>query len=281
LKTAPVLPDEKGWYSLKRDVDLGAIEGMRELGHIAKLSITDIGLVTVRHVARLKALQSVGALWLWCDVTRRAMRHLIQLPGLLSLDVLCIQGPGELAHFEKAPALKVFRANHYMTEQDLLNVCRCESLQELGAQGCTLTHTALSGVLELPHLHSLDIEATRFDDNMARRLSGSRSITSLDIGATRVTREGLKHLTKMRGLRSLDLWATRLDEDDLTLLRDLPALEYLSLGNIEGCQSLDADRIVPLLLELPALERVWLDGMRLKVEHEAALKARLDSVRVS
>ncbi len=277
----PVICDESGWHSLKRDVFPQVIESLRTVGHIEKLPLTDIDLVTVRHVLRLAPLQSIEQLWLWCDVTRRAMRHIIQLPGLRILDVLSIRGPGELGHFDKARSLRVFRANNFLTEQDLLRVAKCESIRELGAQNCALTQKSLSALLLLPYLQSLDIEATGFDDSMAKRLSQSETITSLDIGATRISGAGLSHLVRMKALRSLDLWATRLTEEDLKLLLQLPNLEFLSVGNYEGCASLDPQRVVPLLLELPSLKRVWLDGISLTPEQKLALESKLDSVRVT
>jgi len=278
---ATIFPDERGWYSVKRDLSAQVIEPLRTLGRIEKLSLTNIDLVTVRHARRLASLQSIEQLWLWCDVTRRAMRHIVQLPGLCVLDVLNIRGPGELGHFNKARNLRVFRANHYLTEQDLLHIAKCESIQELGAQNCTLTHKSLLALLSLPQLQSLDIEATGFDDSMAKRLCRSETISSLDIGATKISGIGLSHLVAMKALRSLDLWATRLTEDDLKLLRQLPNLEYLSVGNFEGCASLDPQRVVSLFLELPSLKRVWLDGIPLTPEQKLALESKLDSVRVT
>ena len=151
-------------------------------------------------------------------------------------------------------------------------------IAEIGAQGADLTLPSLDALLALPDLEALDLEGTSFDDRMAKRLRGSR-ITSLDIGATKVTRRGLEHLTEMKQLRSLDLWATGLTVDDLQLLTKLPNLEYLSVGAVEGAASLEAPKLVPLLLRLPAMKRVWLDGVQIDPHHAELLKERFDSVR--
>ena len=280
-----ILPDEKGWYSLKADIAPEIVRALRDVGHIEKLSITNIPLVTVRHAHLLKGLQSVGQLWLWCDITRRAMRHLIELPSLVAMDVLFIRGPSSLGCFEKARTLEVFRANNCLNETDVIQVAKCKSIKTLGIQNAILTKASFAAILSLPRLESLDIEATRFDDRMASALSQSRTITSLDIGATKITGRGLEHIVSMTSLRSLDLWQTALSEDDLELLSGLPDLEYLSIGNIEGntegCPALDIERIVPLLLRLPSLKRIWLDGIKCESEYRRLLEARFSFVRIN
>ena len=279
-----ILPDEKGWYCLKGDITPETVQALQDVGHIEKLSITHIPLITVRHVRLLKELQSLGQLWLWCDIKRRAMRHLMELPGLAILDILCIRGPGSLGNFEKARTLEVFRANHCLNETDVIQIAKCKSIKTLGIQNALLTDASLAAILGLPYLESLDIEATRFDDKMARALSRSCALSSLDIGATKISVNGLKHIVSMKSLRSLDLWETRLNEDELGLLSELPNLEYLSIGNIEGntegCPALDIDRILPLLLGLPSLKRIWLDGIKCNPEHQKILETKFDSVRI-
>jgi hypothetical protein len=83
----------------------------------------------------------------------------------------------------------------------------------------------------------------------------------------------------------LDLWATPLQDQDFELLQRLPALEYLSVGGYrygnEVPPSLDTARLLPLLLSLPALKRLWLDGVRLDPEETATLKKKLDSLQVT
>ena len=271
-----ILQDDRGGYSIKGRNTLHSLGSLRDAGHLEKLSVTEIDLVTVRHIQQMASIRSVGWLWLWCDVTRRAMRHVIQLPGLTVLDVLSIQGPGELGCFSSARNLREFRANHYLTEQDLLQVAKCESLQEIGAQNSTLTHRSLAALLSLPHLRSLDIEATAFNDRMAKQLSYSKTISSLDIGATKLTGIGLRHIASMEGLHSLDLWATSIAEKDLVLLRELPQLEYISLGNYDGDVSLDPEQVVPVLMDLPSLKRIWIDGMFLTLDQIALLESKLE-----
>ena len=275
-----ISPDAQGWYALERDIELCAVEQLRQAGPIAQLSVSKVPLVTVKLAKRLVELP-VDRLWLWSKVTRRAMRQIIQIPGLRVLDVFSMTGPSSLRYFAKAQSLEEFRANLYLTREDLLEVAHCPTLKEISAQGSELTPDALAAILALPQLTRLDIEATRFDDRMAKRLSSSRTIETLDIGGTPVTGIGLEYLLRMEQLRSLDLWATHITEADLPRLQDLPNLEYLSLGNYDQHVQLDADAVCQLVLQLPSIKRVWLDGIVLNTTQKAALEQKLESLRVT
>jgi hypothetical protein len=273
--------DSRGWYSIEGEPTRDLVQRLAAIGHLDQLSITKARLVTAKLAAQLAQLPSVGWLWLWCDVTRTAMRHIAAIPGLHTLDVLALRHPGNLEGLNRATSLRTLRANHYLSEQDLLAISQCASLCELGVQHAKLTPRALEALLRLKHLKSLDLEGTDFDDDMAESMAETLSLESLDLGATKITRRGLQRLTAMQNLRVLDLWATPLIEDDFALLSDLPALEYVSIGGYEGSPSLEASRVLPLLLSLPSLKRVWLDGVALQAEQLAALKDRLESVRVT
>lgn len=276
----PISPDSQGWYSFERDIDPNVAEQLKQVGRISKLSLTKIPLVTVKLARRLSGLH-IDSLWLWCDVTRRAMRQIIQTPSLRELDILCIKGPGSLGNFRKAESLETFRANHYMTEADLLEVTQSPQLMQLGAQGAELSSNSLAAILGLPKLTSLDLESTRFNDSMAKKVSRSKTIESLDIGATCITGVGLEHLSQMRQLRSIDLWATDITEADLQFLLHMPKLEYVSLGNREDLPQLDAEKVCGLILESPSLKRVWLDGIRLSEAQRETLEAKLESLQVT
>lgn len=275
-----ISPDSNGWYSLEGDLSPEIIRQFSEVALLEKLSITKIPLITVKLAQRLSCLR-VRQLRLWCNITRRAMRQVIRMPGLHTLDVLCVSGPSYLANFRDAQDLEIFRASHGMTDSDLLEVTQCARLRELAAQNAELSHASMSAILSLPGLTSLDLEATRFDDNMAKRTSRSKTIKSLEIGETRITRIGFEYLVQMEQLHSLDLWATDLKERDLRLLVNLPNLEYVSLGNHDEIPPLNSKDITQLLLDCPRLKRVWLEGINLEPAQKEALEAKLDSLRIT
>ena len=273
-------PDEVDCYCIEREVSDDDIAALTELGAISRLSLSNIACLTVVQAKRLKRLKSVKSMWLWCDVTRSAMREIIGIPDLVTIDVMSMPLGGKLAHFDRAHSLETFRANLFLTEADIFAVAKCRSMQTLGLQNSAITMAAIKALLALPKLRALDIEATRFDDKMARRLSASNTITALDVGATRITRKGLKHIVKMQQLTHLDLWATTLNEDDLELLTVLPRLEYLSIGTYDHGVPLNAERVTTLLLRMPTLRNVWLDGVMLSPVQLAQLSANKIVLRV-
>ena len=269
------------WVKLTGAIKPKDIRGLRNLGHIPKLSITESPLLTVKTASAFSALKSVSHLWLWCDVTRTAMRHILAIPGLREIDVLAIVNPGKLGLFSSAESLEVFRGNHYLTEADLLAVTSCRSLREIGAQYSSLTPRVVEALLDLPELRTLDLEGTAFDDKMAASISNSNRLVSLDIGNTRLTRKGLSHLCTMKQLRSLDIWAANITESDLDLLAQLPTLTYLSLGNMEGLSTFNAESLLPRLKAISSLQLVWLDGIALNPKQQAELESRYAKVIIT
>ncbi|MDM5179899.1 hypothetical protein PO883_22155 [Massilia sp. DJPM01] len=250
-------------------------------GPVGKLSLTKMPLLTERIARGFRSFQSVDQLWLWCDITRTAMRHVVSIPGLRVLDVLRMVKPGRLEGFSAASALEEFRANHSLSADDIMEVCRCPSLRELGAQGAELSAQAISALLQLPKLASLDLEGSRFDDAMAAQLSASTSITSLSIAATDISSVGLAHLCRMKQLRQLDLWATSIPESDLVLLAGLPELEYVSVGGYDHLPSMQAASLLPLLSAIPSLKQLWLDGVDLTPSQRDQLAARYEYLRIT
>jgi hypothetical protein len=250
-------------------------------GPIKKLSLTDMPLLTARTAQGLRSLPSVEHLWLWCDVTRTAMRHVVSIPGLRVLDTLNIVKPGRLEGFSEALSLEIIRANHGLSAEDMLEISTCRTLCEIGAQDAELSPELISALLAMPRLNAIDLEASRFDDAMAEQLSASTSITSLDVGATNLSHIGLAYLCKMQQLRSLDIWAAPVRECDLDLLAALPKLEYLSIGGYGDARPLDAESILPTLSAMPSLKRLWLDGIELTPSQREALDERYENVRIT
>jgi hypothetical protein len=254
---------------------------LASLERIENLALTGQPLVTVAIARGLASLKSVTRLWLWCDVTRTAMRYVVAIRGLQVLDVLNVRPPGRLKGFSAASSLEVFRCNHCLNDLDLIEIAACRSLKEIAAQSASLTMAALEALLDIPGLQSLDLEGSNFDDRFAARLSKSQTLRSLDVGATRLTREGLKQICRMTQLRSLDLWSSQITEPDVDLLAELPHLEYLSIGQLDGETIFNADTLLPRLRAIRSLERIWLDGVILSPTARAELDERYKYVRVT
>lgn len=270
------------WVSVEGPFTTADLEELGTFGAIEKLSLTEQPLVTGVIAKGLRSVLSVDQLWLWCTVTRAAMRYLVSIPGIRILDVLDIRNPGRLSGFSSAQALHEFRCSLCLTEEDLLEIATCRSLQQIGVQSSQLTQKALKRLLKLPNLRSLDIEGTRFDDRMAALISESETLQALDVGATRLTRKGLEHIVQLPQIRSLDLWATRLEETDFDLLAQLPQLEYLSVGgNSFAPQKFNPDSLFERLCQVASLSRLWLDGVILNDEQKLRFEQRFTQFRLT
>jgi hypothetical protein len=266
-------------YRFEGQIPRNVLETLGNGKPISKLWWAKRPRLTVKEARRLLGLR-VRDLTLWTTVTCPAMRQVVRIPGLESLTVLGISGPGRIRDFQRAQTLERFNCS-WLKEHDLLEVAKCETLVELSVQSSVLNHSVLAAILALPCLHLLDLEGSNLNDAMIRCISQSTTITSLEIGGTSLTREGLKHLLRMQQLRGLDLWATKLSDQDLRLLQELPNLEYLSLGGYDHLHAFDAATVMDVLLAIPGLKRVWLDGVRLDSTQKALLEGRLESLRLT
>lgn len=230
------------------------------------------------QVARSLASLRVRDLTLWTTVNRYALRQIVRMPDLQALALLGLSDPGRLKDFRLAKSLRRFSCDR-LTPEDLLELATCTSLEELRSQGARLDRASLAAILALPLLHLLDLESSNLDDAMVRRISRSTTITSLEIGGTRLTHKGLKHLINMQQLEALDIWAASLSLEDLRLLPALHRLKYLSLGKHEGIHTLDSAGVVEVLLAMPGLKHVWLDGVHLDPAQKTMLEARFERFR--
>ena len=255
------------------------LRSLKRLGPIQRLSLHKHPSLTVSVAKGLAALESVDSFGLWCTITRAAMRYVVSIPRLRTLDVLYIKFPGKLQGFAEATSLKEFRANSGLSEADLLEISTNSSLQVLGAQASEMTPRAFESLLGMENLKKLDVEDTAFDDTMAALASASKTLVSLEVGATRLSGKGLKHLCRMKQLRSLDLWATHINIADLSLLSEMPALEYLSVGDYGMKCGLDAGQVIEQLDKISSLKRIFLDGIRLSDSQHAELLEKYDDVR--
>ena len=188
---------------------------------------------------------------------------------------MAIAGLGRMNGWAQAAMLHTLQMPH-LSERDLLEIAQCVSLRELDLECAELTPRALRELLRLPHLSGLGLDATVFDDAMAEETASCANIQRLDISATCLTARGLAHLQRMPALRSLDVWSTAIDDAALACLPEFPALECLTLGSAWGERSLDADRLVPILLAMPHLKRLWLDGVVIDQAQKERLDAKLE-----
>ena len=251
---------------------------LRNLHEVAidKLSLTKQPLLTVALAREFDKFKSVREFFLWCSVTRTAMRHVIKISGLEELNILALQHPGQLEGFENNQSLKTFRCN-FLSERDLLEVLKLPKLQKVGAQDSDVTSMVIDAIVA-SSIQGLDIESADLDSDMVANLATSSTIQKLDIGNVGLDAAGLARVCKMSQLRELDIFANNITEADLDLLQALPHLEYISVGGFDGQNTLTSSGVLPRLRNLKSLKRIWLDQVFVSDSDLAELREQYDHV---
>lgn len=219
--------------------------------------------------SRFERLGALRQLSVYSWTTRTALRHITVIPELKDLFLNGLRHPGRLERWGEMAALE--HLNVYgATANDLRAVLAAPRLRTLTSHSVELDEACIAVLAAKPGLRAVDLERAVLDDAGLRVLASSPSITSLTVPATNITAAGLRWVAEMRQLRELDIWATDHTADDLAILADLPRLEFLSVGGYDGQLRLTAEAVIPRLHALPALKRIWLDGIPLTTAQKVA-----------
>lgn len=264
---------------LEGQIDLARLQALAAQGRIDTLMLYTQQLLDSTLAAGLAEAQEIGHLRLLCPVTRSALRRVIGLRGLHTLELSSLCAPGRLGGFDKASDLRSVIASHCLRESDLRAIAGSPYVHTLDAHASKLTPRALDAVLEMPRLERLLLGGGALTDALAPQLPRGSGIIALNLAHAPLSRSGLAHVLRMPALRELDLWATPLQLDDLDLLTGLPQLENLSLGHWDDERKFDGAALLAKLAALPALRTVSLDGVRLDAPARAAFKARFADFR--
>jgi Leucine-rich repeat (LRR) protein len=275
--------DKDGSIDINGPITLEKLKRLRNYEHIERLSSNQDSLLTAKIAQNFKFLRSVNQMWLWCNVTRAAVRHVVGINNLKFLDVLCIKGVGRLDKFADALTLERFLCAHahYLTHEDISEISSCKSLKSICLNTCTLESKTIHNFLELPNLETLELEDSNFDDKMAKSISESRSIKDLEVGNTRLTKKGLIDICRMKQLEALDIWATNVKENDLDILIELPNLEYLSFGPSYEGDEFTPEILIEKLGAIKSLKRIWIDGVQFNKSEKSILEEKYEQVRIT
>ncbi len=245
------------------------------------VSITKTGRLPARFARGLSNYQKLEKLWIWCDVYRTAMPHILALPQLAVLDILCVSRPGRrMCTFANAEKLQQLRCNNGLTESDLIAISTAPSLEELGAQFSGLTSRGLRALLSMESLTAIDLECAGVTDNLAAQIAESRQLLTLELGNNPISDVALKKICSMSQLKGLDIWQTNISVSGIEQLARLENLEFLSLGMYGDDEPLlSGDSVIPILDAIPSLKRVWLDGVSLNPAQGEMLKSRYEFFR--
>ncbi|MCT4609670.1 MAG: hypothetical protein N4A70_10735 [Pelagimonas sp.] len=228
----------------------------------------------------LTGWQPIRRIEIWDGTTKAALRRLMAVEGLEDLFLLDLRPHGKLAGMPLPRSLWRLHCD-FLSSRDVQALARLPGLQELWSHYAGMSEKTIEALLAMPTLTHLELEGAGLNDDLAERLAQAQGVTHLDIGATQVGARGLRAICKMTQLTELDIWALPIEDADLGLLTSLPHLEYLSLGNVFDQPGLTAEGVMAILPELPALKRLWLDGVAMPEVDLAALGERLEHVQVS
>ena len=264
---------------LEGQIDLARLQALAAQGRIDTLMLYTEQLLDSTLATGLTEAEEIGHLRLLCPVTRSALRRVIGLRGLDTLELSHLCAPGRLGGFDKAGDLHSVIAPHCLCESDLCAIAASPGVHTLDAHASKLTPRALDAVLEMPRLERLLLGGGALTDALAPQLPRGSGILALNLAHAPLSRSGLTHVLRMPALRELDLWATPLQLDDLDMLAGLPQLENLSLGHWDDERKFDGAALLAKLAPLPALRTVSLDGVRLDPSTRMAFKARFADFR--
>lgn len=259
---------------LEGEIDLARLQALAAQGRVDTLTLYSAELLDSSLAAGLAEAQEIGHLRLLCPVTRSALRRVIGLPGLHTLELSALRAPGRLGGFDKISNLLSVIAPHCLRESDLRAIAGSPRVHTLDAHASKLTARALDAVLDMPQLECLLLGGGALTDALAPQLPRGRRIRALNLAYTPLSRRGLAQVLRMPALRELDLWSTPLQLDDLDLLADLPQLESLSLGHWDDERKFDGAALFAKLSPPPGLRKVSLDGVLLDPPTRTAFKAR-------
>ncbi len=275
-----VIKDDKESLDLEGPIPYSGIANLGSHRSYKKLALTKSANFPAKYARGLKVYSEIQKLWLWSKVFRTAMPHIIGLPELETLDILFLRKPGSrLCSFSDAEKLKIFRCNTGLIESDLIAISSAPALEVFGAQSAMVTERALDALMKAPYLHSVDLEATGFGDNLAAKIAESTQITTLDLGSNPISAAGFKSICSMPQLKHLDIWHTNTKAHDLVQLENLEKLEYLSVGGYYGCDELKAEDILPIISKMPSIRRLWLDGVTLTEAQKIELTDKYEYFR--
>jgi hypothetical protein len=271
-----------GEITIRDPLSTSKFRALRSQGRISRLIVNSQKRqrLTVLLAVELAVLE-VDWLRLWIPVSRTAFSRAVQTLGLRHLEIFELVGPGQLRDVAAASQLEELFVCYGLTEHDLAAISRSSSITHLSAHNAKRTQKSIRALTQMQTLQHLDIECTAFNDEMAELISHSQSITTLDVGATELTGLGLSYLCRMKQLKEIDLWATAITLSDLELLQELPRLERLTLGYMSRPDTYDPDGLVELLLRLPTLRVLWLDGVKLPPHQLEALLARFPDAKIT
>jgi hypothetical protein len=163
------------------------------------------------------------------------------------------------------------------SEQFLPSLAGLKDLEIFGTNGMQLTDQGAKAFAQFPKLKRLALfhPAKTFTGSGLAPLADLKSFEDLTVaGSFSVNDEALVAIGKIKTLKGLRLWHVGNTNEGIKRLKDLPALESLTLGqrltyNPPACPD---DQTIAILLEVKSLKNLTLMESRFSYESLARLK---------
>ena len=264
-------------YLLENQFSAEALAKLVRIDRLRLLDLRGCGAVNADLLGRLSSMEHLVALRLrGYNVDDHCLRAVSRFSHLTSFTLEeSPAGNAGLAALAQLPleSLTLFRCN-VINDEGLKIVSQWGKLRSLSLRDMAIRGDFFKELAGLPSLRTLSAIQTMVSDGALQHLTGCEQLEELALAQTLVTDGGLEAMSHLKNLKRLDLAQTPVSDQGLAHLATLRQLEWLNLSGNLGI----TDQSVKLLLDLPQLKEVYLDGTSMTQEGLAQLGPRARTV---
>jgi hypothetical protein len=220
---------------------------------------------SIRVLARHTRLQSLSLRWANPAAEDYAVIEYLESLEHLNLSETPVndEGVSWIARSDSLASLDLHHAN--ITDAGVRRLSKMPQLTRLWLSGIGVGDAGIVSLREHPSLVELDLCGTQITDASLAHVASIPRLEGLDVARTAITDQGLAQLAGHTSLAYLNLEHTEIDGTGLAVVRELPGLRDLCLGNphrkvdlveLAGCRHLEQ---IKLSYQVPSPEIAELD----------------------
>jgi hypothetical protein len=182
---------------MNEDVGNSGIRHLRTVSPVRILNLTEVPSVTNAGLAAVQDLPDLQQLYvLGTRIRDRGMVHLERMPTLEVLELPATITDAGLRILPSLPTLRVLslRTNIAITDESLVAVGACPTLQVLDLSETTINDAGLAYLRDIPQLMVLDLWNTPVSDAGLAHLHGHTMLRHVIVKGTQVTAHGIAAL---------------------------------------------------------------------------------------
>jgi Leucine-rich repeat (LRR) protein len=185
------------YLMMSEDVGNSGIRHLRTVSHLRILNLTEVPSVTNAGLAALQELPKLQQLYLLgTRISDRGMAHLKEMPTLEVLELPGTITDAGLRILPSLPTLRVLslRTNIEITDECLVAVGACPTLQVLDLSETTINDAGLAYLRDISQLMVLDLWNTPVSDEGLAHLHVHTMLRHVIVRGTQVTKTGIAAL---------------------------------------------------------------------------------------